>query len=85
MQEQAEALGASFEAPLKEAVRAVRAAKAVMADRSHALATLQHARGEVDAKRTKLAKLRGTPGIKARGRPPPFMALLVSPRVWYRC
>jgi hypothetical protein len=67
-QEQAEALGGSFEAPLREAVRAVRGAKAVMGDRAAALGALQQARAEVDAKRTKLAKLRGTPGIKARAR-----------------
>ena len=42
----------------------VRSAKAVMADRSLALGALQQARADVDAKRTKLAKLRGTPGIK---------------------
>ena len=42
----------------------VKSAKAVMADRSLALGTLQNARSDVDAKRTKLAKLRGTPGIK---------------------
>ena len=42
----------------------VKSAKAVMADRSLALGTLQSARSDVDAKRTKLAKLRGTPGIK---------------------
>jgi len=63
-QEQASALGASFEAPLKEYVHMVRSAKAVMADRSLALGALQQARADVDSKRTKLAKLRGTPGIK---------------------
>jgi hypothetical protein len=42
----------------------VKSAKAVMQDRSMALNSLQVARAEVDAKRTKLAKLRGTPGIK---------------------
>lgn len=44
----------------------VKSVKAVMADRSLALSTLQSARSDVDAKRTKLAKLRGTPGIKVR-------------------
>ncbi|KAK9907499.1 hypothetical protein WJX75_004827 [Coccomyxa subellipsoidea] len=67
-QEQAGSLGASFEAPLKEYVRMVRSAKAVMADRSLALGALQQARADVDAKRTKLAKLRGTPGIKEEKR-----------------
>jgi hypothetical protein len=37
LQEQAEALVSSFEAPLKEFVRLVKSAKAVMADRSSAL------------------------------------------------
>ncbi len=64
LQEQAETLGVNFEAPLREYVRMVKSAKAVMQDRSTALNALQDARGEVDAKRTKLAKLRGTPGIK---------------------
>ena len=47
----------------------MRSAKAVMGDRSAALAALQAARAEVDSRRTKLAKLRGTPGIKARRKP----------------
>ncbi|KAK9806881.1 hypothetical protein WJX72_006093 [[Myrmecia] bisecta] len=63
-QEQANQLTTSFEAPLRESVRMVKSAKAVMADRSNALAALQQARADVDSKRTKLAKLRGTPGIK---------------------
>ena len=65
-QEHADSLTFSFEAPLKEYTRMVKSAKAVMADRSLALGTLQNARSDVDAKRTKLAKLRGTPGIKVR-------------------
>lgn len=63
-QKQAEQLISSFEAPLKEFVRAVKSAKSVMTDRSTALGLLQQARFEVDTKRTKLAKLRGTAGIK---------------------
>lgn len=39
--ESSEGLAASFEAPLKEFVRTVRAVKKVMADRSGALAALQ--------------------------------------------
>ena len=66
VQEHADSLAFSFEAPLKEYVRMVKSAKAVMADRGLALGTLQSARSDVDAKRTKLAKLRGTPGIKVR-------------------
>ena len=63
-QEHADSLTFSFEAPLKEYTRMVKSAKAVMADRSLALGTLQSARSDVDARRTKLAKLRGTPGIR---------------------
>ncbi|KAL4452515.1 hypothetical protein ABPG75_008177 [Micractinium tetrahymenae] len=62
--ESSEGLAASFEAPLKEFVRTVRAVKKVMADRSGALAALQQARSDVDARRQRLAKLRGTPGIR---------------------
>ena len=64
--EHAAQLSASFEAPLREFVRLVKSAKATMSDRSLALAALQHARGDVDAKRTNLMKLRGTPGIRVR-------------------
>lgn len=62
--EEAAGLAVTFEAPLKEFVRTVKAAKATMADRSTALAALTQARADVDTRRTKLAKLRGTPGIK---------------------
>ena len=64
VQEHATRLSFQFEAPLKEFVRTVKSARAVMVDRSQALTALQQARIDVDAKRTKLAKLRGTPGIK---------------------
>ena len=63
-QEHVDHLTFSFEAPLKEYVRMVKSAKAVMADRSLALSTLKSARSDLDGKRTKLTKLRGTPGIK---------------------
>ncbi|PSC72138.1 sorting nexin 1 [Micractinium conductrix] len=59
-----ESLATSFEAPLKEFVRTVAAVKKVMARRSAALAAYQQARADVDARRTRLAKLRGTPGIR---------------------
>ena len=68
-QVQADALGASFEAPLKEFVRLVRSAKAVMADRSAALSALQHAKVDMETRRGKLLKMRGVPGIKARPAP----------------
>lgn len=63
-QEQAEELLSSFEAPLKEFVRLVKSAKTVMADRSSALQAMHQTRAESDAKRNKLAKLRGVAGIR---------------------
>lgn len=64
LMEQATSLATSFEAPLKEFVRLVKSAKQTIQDRSTALAALTQARDEVDSRRTKLAKLRGTPGLK---------------------
>jgi sorting nexin-1/2 len=59
-----ESLARSFEAPLKEFVRMVRAANKVAAERSAALAAYQQVRADVDAHRARLAKVRGTPGIR---------------------
>jgi len=59
---QAERLAACFDAPLKEAARAARAARDAVADRLTAAATLTAARAAVDAKRAKLSRLRATPG-----------------------
>lgn len=59
-----ESLARSFEAPLKEFVRMVRAANKVAAERSAALAAYQQGRADVDAHRARLAKVRGTPGIR---------------------
>ncbi|KAH7622008.1 hypothetical protein Ndes2526B_g02833 [Nannochloris sp. 'desiccata'] len=58
-----EELAASFEAPMKEFMRSVRAAKKSMSDRSDALAARQAARADVDAKRARLTRLRATPGL----------------------
>ena len=58
-----EELAASFEAPMKEFMRSVRAAKKAMSDRSDALAARQAARADVDAKRARLTRLRATPGL----------------------
>ena len=44
----------------------MRSARVTMADRSVALSALQAARGEVENRRSKLMKLRGTPGIRVR-------------------
>jgi sorting nexin-1/2 len=60
----ADDLAKSFEAPLKELVRAVKAAKKVAVDRSAALAEWRQAKLDAEARRARLAKLRGTPGIK---------------------
>ena len=62
--ETSDRLAAGFEAPLKEFTRMVKAARKVMVDRSATLSAYQQARGEVDARRMRLAKLRGTPGIR---------------------
>lgn len=48
----------------QEFVRLVKSCKATMADRALALGSLQTARADVAAKRSKLMKLRGTPGIR---------------------
>ncbi len=45
----------------------MKSAKATMADRGLALGALHTARSDVAAKRSKLMKLRGTPGIRVRG------------------
>ena len=44
----------------------MKSARVTMADRSVALSALQAARGEVESRRSKLMKLRGTPGIRVR-------------------
>lgn len=62
--ESAESVSRCLEAPLKEFVRMVKAVKKVVGDRSAALAAHAAARADVDARRGKLAKLRGTPGIR---------------------
>ena len=50
-----------------------------MADRSTALAALHVARAEVDAKRSKLNKLRGIPGIRVRPILRPLTGLMALP------
>ena len=57
-------LATTFEAPMKEFMRAVHAAKKAMSDRSDALAARQSARADVDAKRSRLTRLRATPGLQ---------------------
>ncbi|CAD7699120.1 unnamed protein product, partial [Ostreobium quekettii] len=60
----ANALSFQFEAPLKEFTRMMKSVRAVMVDRTNALSILQQAKADLDAKRVKMNKLRGTPGIK---------------------
>lgn len=60
----ANALSFQFEAPLKEFTRMMKSVRAVMVDRTNALSMLQQAKADLDAKRVKMNKLRGTPGIK---------------------
>uniref|UniRef100_A0A061QU72 Sorting nexin-1/2 n=1 Tax=Tetraselmis sp. GSL018 TaxID=582737 RepID=A0A061QU72_9CHLO len=64
IQEETLQLGVKFEEPLKEFCRMVKCVKAVMADRSSALAMYQQCKQDVWAKRNKLTKLKGTPGVK---------------------
>jgi hypothetical protein len=85
-QVQADALSVSFEAPLKEFVRLVRSAKAVMADRGAALSALQHAKADMEMRRGKLLKMRGVPGIKARSsRSGPALACSSAVIPWCLC
>lgn len=59
-----ENLAKSFEAPMKEFMRSVRAAKKAMLERSDALAARNAARADVEARRARLTRLRSTPGMK---------------------
>lgn len=63
-QKASESLSRSFEAPMREFLRQVKSAKKAMSDRSEALAAKRAARNEVDARRGRLARLRGTIGIR---------------------
>jgi Vps5 C terminal like len=65
---------------VQEFVRLVKSCKATMADRALAMGTLQTARADVAAKRSKLMKLRGTPGIRVRRHPH-----IASPACGSRC
>jgi hypothetical protein len=56
------ALARGFEAPLKEAARSARAAQEACADRQAAADALRNARHDLDARKVRWARLRGTPG-----------------------
>jgi hypothetical protein len=60
----ADRLNAAVSAPLAEAVRSVKCARAAMADRGNAGGALAAARNDVDARRARLTRLRGTPGTR---------------------
>lgn len=62
--ESAGSLTYQFEAPLKEFTRMMKSVRAVMVDRTNALSGFQQAKSELDNKRVRLNKLRGTPGIR---------------------
>jgi hypothetical protein len=79
-QDQSVALGISFEAPLKEFVRLIKSAKATMADRSAALASLQQVCAEllVHVLTRWLVQQRGADRFAERLKHPPFpLALLL--------
>ncbi|GFR51023.1 hypothetical protein Agub_g13350 [Astrephomene gubernaculifera] len=59
-----EALAGEFAAPLKEAARSIKSVQTVMADRAAALAAYSQAKSDLDSKKVRLARLRGTPGLK---------------------
>ncbi|MEW5297107.1 MAG: hypothetical protein WDW38_005917 [Sanguina aurantia] len=59
-----EEMSSRFEAPLKEFARSVKSVQAVMGDRAAALADWAQAKGELDSKKVRHAKLRATPGAK---------------------
>lgn len=63
-QDQTHDLVFSFEAPLKEACMMVKSVKTVMSDRSSALSVYQQFKQDAWAKRNKVTKLKGTPGVK---------------------
>ncbi|PNW82491.1 hypothetical protein CHLRE_06g281050v5 [Chlamydomonas reinhardtii] len=59
-----EALVNEFAAPLKEAARTIKSVQVAMGDRSAALTAYSQAKSDLDSKKVRLAKLRGTPGLK---------------------
>ncbi|KXZ44879.1 hypothetical protein GPECTOR_61g832 [Gonium pectorale] len=59
-----EAMAADFAAPLKEYARTIKSVQAAMADRAAALTAYSQAKSDLDNKKVRLAKLRGTPGLK---------------------
>lgn len=62
--QRADALAVNFEAPLHEFARSIKSVQVAMADRAAALSAFVQAKGDLDGKKVRLAKLRGTPGLK---------------------
>mmetsp|Transcript_21494 Transcript_21494/g.59509 ORF Transcript_21494/g.59509 Transcript_21494/m.59509 type:complete len:451 (+) Transcript_21494:211-1563(+) len=62
--QRAHTLACNFEAPLKEMARTIKCVQTTMADRAAALSQLTQAKSDLDGRKVKLAKLRGTPGLK---------------------
>ncbi|GFH05864.1 subunit of retromer complex, partial [Haematococcus lacustris] len=77
----ADAMAVSFEAPLKESARTIKGVQTAMADRAAALSTFAQAKSELDGRKVRLAKLRGTPGLKVR----PLLQLLACNFVCNEC
>ena len=62
--ESCKTLTEGFEAPMKEFTRMMKSVKAVIADRTAALAAYNSAKASCESQRAKLSKIRGTPGTK---------------------
>eukprot|EP01024_Parvocaulis_polyphysoides_P016853 TRINITY_DN17476_c0_g1_i1.p1 TRINITY_DN17476_c0_g1~~TRINITY_DN17476_c0_g1_i1.p1 ORF type:complete len:408 (+),score=79.78 TRINITY_DN17476_c0_g1_i1:90-1313(+) len=62
--EHADKMYATFEAPLKEFYRMVRSVKQTMTDRATALTQVSQAKADMEAKNAKVARCKGTPGIR---------------------
>eukprot|EP01024_Parvocaulis_polyphysoides_P048524 TRINITY_DN4632_c0_g1_i1.p1 TRINITY_DN4632_c0_g1~~TRINITY_DN4632_c0_g1_i1.p1 ORF type:complete len:418 (-),score=62.98 TRINITY_DN4632_c0_g1_i1:216-1442(-) len=62
--EHSDKMNSTFEAPLKEFYRMVKSVKQVMNDRSNALTQVSQAKTDMENKNAKVARLKGTPGIR---------------------
>ncbi|GAX81957.1 hypothetical protein CEUSTIGMA_g9385.t1 [Chlamydomonas eustigma] len=61
--QRAERLSATFEIPLQQQARAIKSVQSAMSDRSVALSAYVLAKGDLDSKKLRLARLRATPGL----------------------
>mmetsp|Transcript_17343 Transcript_17343/g.29662 ORF Transcript_17343/g.29662 Transcript_17343/m.29662 type:complete len:437 (-) Transcript_17343:572-1882(-) len=62
--QRADALALEFEAPFKEFARTIKSVQVAMADRASALSLYSQAKSELESRKARLAKVRGTPGLK---------------------